>query len=822
MTPQPPVPGDPLLGRAAPDPARPTSGGATATAELPAVSVADLPPAEPVDDDRPPAWSASPDDPPAPAADRPFSRTVRENGPNGAGIAKSSRKRPRELPEDLADDTPTLRRMLRPDLTPRSLRRAEEVEERASRRLAELVTDPETGELVRPRPATARHPSPRRRRPALPGRLGYQPGLDGLRALSLLAVLGYHAGFGWLRGGWIGVEIFFVVSGYLITTLLIEEREGSGAVGLRQFWIRRARRLLPVLGVVLAAVAAATLVIGSAAERAGVRRDLPWALVYLSNWGQITGAIPYYATELPLLRHLWSLAIEEQFYLLWPFAFLLLTSARLRPVAIARLLAVAALASMVVTFVVHAGGPGPIMSLGGADRVNFMYLSTITRASGLLLGCAAAFVWRPGRRYVGNGPRAGRILDHAGAVALALLVCIGTSATLTDGYVYQWLLPIVSVLALVAVLVAVHPASEVVRRWLSWRPLVEVGRRSYGWYLWHWPVFVFVGATDGSVARFAAAMAVTVAVSELTYRFVETPARQGAIGRWWHRAERPARQRVLLAAGCGVLVLAGCYAAVRPYDPAAGGGDATFAAPVTTAPSAAVAPAAPATTPAPPVVRLAIVGDSQAHSLAVNLPDGIESAFDVEDGSLDGCSVYDEGRVRSARTSFRNYFELCAGWEQKWADAVTRHQADVALVVLGAWDVFDRETADGRVLRFGTPEWDADLRARLQRGIDALVGAGAKVAILEVPCMRPISVEGAAVPPLPERADDARVAHVNELFRAVAAENAATTTFVEGPDAWCADETVATDTAMRWDGVHVYKPGAKLIFDTIAPALLAR
>ena len=115
-----------------------------------------------------------------------------------------------------------------------------------------------------------------------------------------------------------------------------------------------------------------------------------------------------------------------------------------------------------------------------------------------------------------------------------------------------------------------------------------------------------------------------------------------------------------------------------------------------------------------------------------------------------------------------------------------------------------------------------DLRARLQEGIDALAGAGASVALLEVACMRPISVDGAAVPPLPERADDARVAHVNEVFRAVAAANPATTTFVEGPDAWCHDEVTATDVGMRWDGVHVYKPGAKLIFETLQRGADAR
>jgi len=121
---------------------------------------------------------------------------------------------------------------------------------------------------------------------------------------------------------------------------------------------------------------------------------------------------------------------------------------------------------------------------------------------------------------------------------------------------------------------------------------------------------------------------------------------------------------------------------------------------------------------------------------------------------------------------------------------------------------------------FGTPAWDAYVRQHLQSGIDALVGAGAHVALLEVPCMRPISVKGAAVPPLPERGDDAHVAHVNALWRSVAAANPTTTTFVTGP-AWCTDAAMATDVGMRWDGVHVYKPGSKAIFDTIAPALLS-
>jgi peptidoglycan/LPS O-acetylase OafA/YrhL len=702
-----------------------------------------------------------------------------------------------EIPRTEVDatDPRALRRMLRADVTPRTLRRADETDHRARRALAAGRT-------------------------SVAG-LGYQPGLDGLRALSVIAVICYHAGFGWMRGGWIGVEVFFVVSGFLITSLLITERERHGRVDLGRFWLRRARRLLPALGVMLAVVAAVALAIGSASVRGDMRRDLPWALAYLGNWGQIVGGVPYYATDPPLLRHLWSLAIEEQFYLVWPVVFVALTATRLRAWSIARLLAGVAVAAMVATAWLRANGPAPVAIFGGVDRVNFMYLSTFTRSSGLLLGAAAAFVWRPWRARrpsEDDGPDPGPLLDGVGGVALGGLAVIAVVASLTAGYVYSWLLALVSLLALACVLVTVHPAAQGFRGALSWRPFVAVGLRSYGLYLWHWPIFVLVGATHGAVGRFTIGLALAAVATELSYRYVETPVRRGALGRWWRRGA-PARDRALLAAGAVIVLLVAGYAAVRPFDRAAGGAAVTFTAPTpvtTAAPNPIVAPAATV----PPVTHVAIVGDSQAHALAINQPDGLGATFAVTDGSIDGCSVYDEGRVRSSRTSFTNYFEICRGWQQKWAAAVTRGHASVALVVLGAWDVFDLETGDGTILRFGTPAWDDDVRQHLQQGIDSLVGAGAHVALLEVPCMRPISVKGAAVPPLPERGDDQRVAHVNALLRSAAAANPATTTFVTGP-AWCSDEQMATDVGIRWDGVHVYKPGAKAVFDAIAPALLA-
>jgi hypothetical protein len=220
-------------------------------------------------------------------------------------------------------------------------------------------------------------------------------------------------------------------------------------------------------------------------------------------------------------------------------------------------------------------------------------------------------------------------------------------------------------------------------------------------------------------------------------------------------------------------------------------------------------------------MRVVVVGDSQGHSLAVNEPVGLDEVVDVSNGSLPGCSIYDAGAIVTARAGVRNNFGMCEGWQADWAAAASSAKAEVALVVLGAWDVFDLRLEDGTLLTFGTPAWDQHVATNLQSGINALAATGAKIALLEAPCMRPEDVEGAAVPALPERADDVRVGHVNELWRQLAMANADTTTFVRGPGEFCTDPKVAESLAMRWDGVHVYGPGAALIFEAVTDQLLA-
>ena len=683
--------------------------------------------------------------------------------------------------------------------------------------------------------------------------MGYQPGLDGLRAISVIAVIFYHAGFGWMHGGFLGVEVFFVVSGYLITSLLLEERERDGGVALRQFWLRRARRLLPALFSVLLAVGVWVALFGTAQQQSDLHRDFLPGIFYFANWGQILGGAQYFGNFSPL-RHLWSLAVEEQWYLLWPLTFVLLTRRGRRTADVGRSILIAAVAVMVLTW--WLASPTALTS----DRTNFLYLSTLTRSSGLLLGAGAAFVWRPWRAKAALASRAGVGLNVAGLGATVLLIYAFTTAHLTDRSLYRWQLAMVSILSLVVVATVVHPSAKATRSFFGSPALVGLGKRSYGVYLWSWPISVICGAYVGSWSRFIAAMSLTIVVSEFSYVYIETPIRKGALRRWLDRPRDNDWSTRTIAAGVVAVALVGSlglyYSRVQRFDRAAGGPDvaidltkvlpgASAVAPgVTTTAASAVVPGATATAaaavlpganvaststvaanvapvqqPAGPA-RLVIVGDSQAHALAINLPSGIDSAFTISDGSVDGCSVYVDGKVRSARSGFSRSFADCGGWFDKWGKAASKNKAQLALVVLGAWDVFDVDVG-GTLVAFNTPAADKRFTDNLGLGVAALRAAGAKVALLEVACMRPKDVKGAGVPALPERGDDARVAHLNDLLRQVAAADPTNVSFVAGPTEWCSDQAIATDLGYRWDGVHVYKPGAKLIYETIAPALLA-
>jgi len=655
-------------------------------------------------------------------------------------------------------------------------------------------------------------------------RMGYQPALDGLRALSVIAVILYHAGIHWIPGGFIGVEVFFVVSGFLITSLLIDEQHVSGKVSLKQFWIRRARRLLPALFTMLiVSLVAVTFFAKDSAP--DFRQDVLPALGYFSNWWQIYFVdTPYFAANsLPMLRHLWSLAVEEQWYVLWPIAFVFVLGNKRIPRWISAVF-IGLLAATVM--VVRALA----FTADNETRINFLYLSTITRSSGLLLGAALACVWHPWKKAVVRFAKVrSGLADMLALGALTTLGYISAFIHVADERLYMGGLAAATVASAVIIAVVVRSGKSLVKRALSFPLLVEIGRRSYGMYLWHWPIFVVTGARLSSI-RLAYALTATVIINEFVYQFIETPARKGAIGNWLRqrrqlsamRRRLPVALTVLVAALVGVtsVQLSGIQA--RDVSVDTGNTDVVFVVPTTLPTSATTAVDTPvtSTTLAKLPRRMVIVGDSQAHSLAVNKPSGIEKTFVITNGSIDGCGVYDRGvGIGGTSGKFRRNFANCKGFETKWAQPAAQAKADVALVVIGAWEVMDLQI-NSFLFKVNTVPADTMFKTQLQRGIDALRKQNVAVALLEVACMRPVESKGGPVPPLPQRGDDARTGHLNVLMRELAAPENDGVYFLNGPKEWCSDPKVANSLSYRWDGVHVYKPGAKLILEAIAPAIL--
>ncbi len=400
-------------------------------------------------------------------------------------------------------------------------------------------------------------------------RVPYLPGLDGLRALAVIGVMVYHANHTWLSGGFLGVEVFFVISGYLITLLLVAEKERTGSVSLRKFWMRRARRLLPALYTMLGALAV-YMVFFDRRPMGATRGDFVAGLLYVSNWFQIWVGQSYTAAEaFSPLRHLWSLAVEEQFYLVWPVVMAVVLRRhrdRLPRVAlwffgIAAFIA-ATTAAMYVSGTIYlgadaAGNPacgageshGYLHLLGRCINVNeALYLNTFSRAGGLLMGAGFALLWRPVAIMRGPLKHRGRRVDVialVGLVGMALMMnrrfLFDTNDSSYDPWLYRGGLFLLGLCTLATIAAATHRRSWI-GRLLGVRPLHWVGTRSYGLYLFHWPIYQIIRepGTQLSLAEFGIALLITVPVTELSYRIVELPVRQGRFGEFL-RGQRPAR-----------------------------------------------------------------------------------------------------------------------------------------------------------------------------------------------------------------------------------------------------------------------------------------
>jgi peptidoglycan/LPS O-acetylase OafA/YrhL len=385
------------------------------------------------------------------------------------------------------------------------------------------------------------------------GEMGYLPGLDGLRAIAIIGVLLYHAGIDWFPGGFLGVDVFFVLSGFLITSLILEEYERAGRVDFKTFYIRRARRLLPAVIVMLIGVGIAVLIFYRDALSA-FREDALATVLYLNNWWYIAVDQSYFESmgRPPLLKHLWSLAVEEQFYLIWPAIAVLLMRRGNRALVrrIAMVLAVASTAWMAVLAI---RGGFPI----DADPSR-AYFGTDSHSMGLLVGAALATVWRPGRLRSSVSSGATVLITAAGVAMLAVVIGFYTLVGEFTPWLYRGGFLVLALATAALIAAATHPASPL-GPILGIGLLRYLGRRSYGIYLWHWPIFMVtrpgIDVPWNDLFTFVVRVAITLVIAEISYRLVEMPIRQGVLGEAWRRARTGARKSLRTVATLGAAAM---------------------------------------------------------------------------------------------------------------------------------------------------------------------------------------------------------------------------------------------------------------------------
>jgi peptidoglycan/LPS O-acetylase OafA/YrhL len=648
---------------------------------------------------------------------------------------------------------------------------------------------------------------------------GYLPALDGLRAISVAAVLLYHAELPWLPGGFLGVEVFFVISGYLITMLLVREHDRTASISLRDFWLRRARRLLAALYLLLASVSLGVLLFyrEDVAKLAG---QVWAALTYVTNWYLIFSDQSYFAVieRPPAFQHLWSLAIEEQFYLVWPVLLLgLLRLFRGRPLPIAGVIGAGAVASLVWMAVLFEPALDP-------SRV---YYGTDTRASGLLLGAALALLWKPGHQFLHNAEVKTVALDLLGMTGIAVVVwCFWTIHEL-DSFLYQGGFAVLSLSTCAVIAAAVHPGT-LVGRVLSPDLAVWIGKRSYSLYLWHWPIFVYTRPEiDTPLPLYPSLvlrLLLTVIAAELSYRYVEVPIRNGAFGRWLRRLRRRqgARRRagpIVLAGSAGLLLLAvntvGASGSSSGLDQLTGQGDAVPDAPAapvatplaTTAgepaageqpgasdvpaddpaadpsaePSATSAPGEP-TASSPPATTITVLGDSVLLGAKETMTEELQaSGYAVDYRATPAWMLHQANQdIAAAGRPVGEIVVIGLGHNSLWER--DRHRYD-------NWaDKFDRE---------------ADALLATLRGLGA-------ERFVWVTLREP---SASVIPPLGRKQYEQYVwyfPYVNERLRALVERH---------PDVTLADWAAVSDReGLTYDAMHLTGEGIRLMIDTIRQA----
>ncbi|MDP7723366.1 acyltransferase family protein [Mycobacterium sp. TY814] len=563
------------------------------------------------------------------------------------------------------------------------------------------------------------------------------PALDGLRAVAVALVLIGHGGVPGVGGGFIGVDIFFVLSGFLITSLLLDELGRSGRIDLTGFWIRRARRLLPALVLMV-------LTVGVAREFLpyqsldGLRGDAIAAFAWVANWRFVAQKTDYFTQGAPSpLQHTWSLGVEEQYYIVWPVLLIgitLILAARARRYFAKITVGHVRFAAFVIaTLGATASAAAAIVFTSDTTR-DRIYFGTDTRAQALLVGAAASALLVRDWSALNRGwclirtrwaRRVARALPVAGLAALAALThyASGSASEFRHG--------LLIVVAIAAVLVVAPVALEqrgMVARVLAWRPLVWLGAISYGVYLWHWPIFLVLnGERTGwsGLNLFGARCVLTLAVAGISYWAIEQPIR-----RW-----RPQRVPLLPLAAATVASAAAATILVVPV----GTGLHEVGLPPGVSAVAAVSPSPPIDNRPAPGPRdpnqpftVSVFGDSIGWTMMHFLPP--TPGFRFIDHTVIGCSLVRGTPYRYIGQTLEQRPE-CDTWPGRWAAQIAQDRPDVALLVIGRWETVDRVN-EGKWTHIGDPAFDAYLNFELNRALDIVGSTGVRVMVATVPYSR--------------------------------------------------------------------------------------
>ncbi len=698
-----------------------------------------------------------------------------------------------------------------------------------------------------------------RRRPHVALRGGWDrvyPGLDGLRGVAVLAVLLYHGGVSWSGGGFLGVEMFFVLSGFLITSLLVGEWGRSGRIALRAFWARRARRLLPALFALVAAIGVYYALAGPTKAVPGLQGDGISTLLYFSNWHQVAAGTNYFAASGPVspLQHTWSLAIEEQFYLLWPLLVLgVLGLARRRRACERRSLQVLLGVSLSGALIASVEMALLFSSGRGLDRV---YYGTDTRATGLLLGAALAIALAIRRtahpaRPAAATPRlallwARQALAVASVATIALLVTGIVLADGDDAWVYPFGMLATDAAMVVLIAAIVLRPQALGARLMALAPLRGLGKISYGLYLWHFPLFLWLDESSTGQrgpALLILRLAVTLAVSLVSYTIVEQPIRQRRRPAWVVRGLTPvgagaAVVSLLMASAASSLPVGVPAAATLPHGPARlAGTDGPCQVSLTDSPQIGMVPVgadkvarfewsalgdstlkwrgtATKSFRVCPPKRVLVVGDSLAFTLGTPMMDDEERyGVQMSTGAQLGCAFSTRGQL-NVNGTWEDPPAGCTTALSQWADDAQRVQAQEVVVELGYRDEFDWRW-DGRTVHLGMPAFDAYLQRQMDRYVQVLGRDGVKVLFLTVPYTHPPDrADGTPAP----AASSARHAQINAMLHAEAREHPGTVQVLD------VDKTVSPDNRYdvrvkgqicRFDGIHFSVFCAKLLEPTV-------